>query len=1138
MSRLFLSSLLIALLALTAHVASAQETPGEKGPPAPRSKLFDPDADDKPQTKPAEPVKPKPRVVNLLALLDPPKEAASGTWTKTAEGELLSSMDPRSWIEIAYRAPEEYDFVVEFTRLEGDSGIAQMCAYGYAKFSWLLCGKNGTRSCFSNVDKASWGNPTDVDTNGLVVTGKRHRSVVSVRKDGLTASLDGRELSRIATDYRSLSPSPSFPGVDPGRVGVGTHRAAIRFHRIELVEITGRGKKVERHRVEAQPSPTPPAPETIKTPPSTPAPTPPPTPPEPVPSPPADGRGLKAEIFAGTRFQRLLKTRYDTELDFLWGDGAPEAGLPIDRFSVRWTGFLRPPDPGVYKLAFHSDDGAKVWLDERLILEGRDRQEVNIDLGNRPHALCVEHSEDGGWGYISLHWLPPRATAETVIPPEAFYVDLESATRARFGRVGTRTPALPKGTGVQLEVFAGERFQKPLGRRTERQIDWVGDHAALGIGWPADHFSSRWTTWLKAPKPGAYKLTVLSDDGVRLWLDKRLLIDDWVTGVRQQSVLVNLSNHRHALVIEHHDVAEQSHISLHWEQLGGFAETIVPPEAFFTDDKEPSPTASVKPPPTSAPSRPTTAPARVVNLLPLFDPLKGPLIGTWKRNDAGELLSSTETHVWIESPYRVPEEYDFIIEFTRKEGSNEVVQLLAYGDKRFDWMLGGKGGTRSCISSINGKSWRNVTDISTEGLLAVGKRQRCVVSIRKHSATMFLDGRELVRWDTDYTDATPSPSTPGQGVGHLGVGSNQTATVFHKIEVVEVSGRGEVEQSAPPAPAAAAAAASAPPAGPDIIKPGDEMARALPPIVPPDGRGLRAEIFSDTEFKQLVRTRVDPDIDFFFRDATPDPVVTSDGFSVRWTGYFRPSVAGNYRLRCFADDDVKIWLGTKQVLDNHDASTVDLRFERVPYKMRVEYVERGGPGHITLQWRREDRPVFSVVPADMYFVDEASALKAGRTPTRIGPPNGHGVHTEMFAGRDLKRALGVRTDWQISFVLGDAAFDPFFDERTTDEFSVQFTSWLRPPRAGTYKLKLLSDDGARLWIDGKQVIDHWDRLGISSAIVELNDQPHAVKVEWFDGGGNADVSLHWEQVGGFGEQIIPPEAWFTDKAKAQAAIKR
>lgn len=293
----------------------------------------------------------------------------------------------------------------------------------------------------------------------------------------------------------------------------------------------------------------------------------------------ADGRGLKAELFAGGNFQTKVRTRYDLELDFLWGDGAPDPELPADHFSVRWTGFIRAPRPGAYKLITHADDHIKVWLDDHLIIDRGGGREVTTELGDQAHALRVEYAEVRGWAHASLHWRTPGSTAATVIPAQALYHDRAAADKGKPGR----KVMLPKGTGLNTEVFVGARFERRIFKRVDRRIDWHGARGALQAGLPHNHFGVRWSTFLRAPKPGRYKLILYSDDGIRLTLDRKRLLNHWRNGTHRNEVFVELTDKPHELVIEYYEAFGHAHVSLHWSQPDGFVEHPIPPDAFFTD---------------------------------------------------------------------------------------------------------------------------------------------------------------------------------------------------------------------------------------------------------------------------------------------------------------------------------------------------------------------------------------------------------------------------------------------------------------------------------------------------------------------------------------------------------------------------
>jgi hypothetical protein len=242
----------------------------------------------------------------------------------------------------------------------------------------------------------------------------------------------------------------------------------------------------------------------------------------------------------------------------------------------------------MYKLTVYSDDGVKLWLDDNLVLQGgTSRHDVTVELGRNAHALRIEYFEGTVAAHISLQWQPPGARDAVVIPAEALFCDREVADRASVGRsTGADRAPPPKGTGVVAEVFPGPNLQGRSVKRTVRDINWNGHEAAFVAGMPADHFSVRFTTWLVAPKPGKYRLILGSEDGHRMRLDGKVFFDDWKRGPTPNETIVEFDDKPHALAVEFFNDKGPSHVSLFWEQDGGFKQQLIPPEAFFTDKGE------------------------------------------------------------------------------------------------------------------------------------------------------------------------------------------------------------------------------------------------------------------------------------------------------------------------------------------------------------------------------------------------------------------------------------------------------------------------------------------------------------------------------------------------------------------------
>lgn len=131
--------------------------------------------------------------------------------------------------------------------------------------------------------------------------------------------------------------------------------------------------------------------------------------------------GLSGEYFAGTAFNTYVATRVDPGVDFDWALGVPHPQLGAENFSVRWRGRLNPPATGTYTFSTVTDDGARLWVDDQLLVDqwipqGATKHSGTIDLvANQPVDIVMEYYEQGGAAVARLLWEGP-GIAEAPIP--------------------------------------------------------------------------------------------------------------------------------------------------------------------------------------------------------------------------------------------------------------------------------------------------------------------------------------------------------------------------------------------------------------------------------------------------------------------------------------------------------------------------------------------------------------------------------------------------------------------------------------------------------------------------------------------------------------------------------------------------
>ena len=173
--------------------------------------------------------------------------------------------------------------------------------------------------------------------------------------------------------------------------------------------------------------------------------------------------GLKAEYFNNQELRGpAVTTRTDERINFDWGRFNPTPELTGNNFSVRWTGKLTPPESGNYTLGFTADDGARLYIDGKLLVEAwtsnpnkTATKEIALE-GGRSYDLRMEYFQYHRENIAKLVWSYPGLTERLT----------EEAVKAAKG---SDVSVLVLGISARLE---GEEMNVPLegfrgGDRTE-----------------------------------------------------------------------------------------------------------------------------------------------------------------------------------------------------------------------------------------------------------------------------------------------------------------------------------------------------------------------------------------------------------------------------------------------------------------------------------------------------------------------------------------------------------------------------------------------------------------------------------------------------------------------------------------------
>ncbi|HEY64480.1 MAG TPA: hypothetical protein G4O02_07895 [Caldilineae bacterium] len=263
--------------------------------------------------------------------------------------------------------------------------------------------------------------------------------------------------------------------------------------------------------------------------------------------------------------------RNDVMIDFDWGTGSPAAGIPSDGFSARWVRTIEF-DAATYRFHVLVDDGARLWVDDELLIdEWRDGavREITADyaLARGKHQIVVDYYERTGNARIKVWW--------EKVP----------------------SPTFPDWKG---EYWSNRELSgSPALVRNDEKIDFYWGARSPAVGLPADDFSVRWSRWVTF-EPGAYRFYVQANDGFRFYLDGYLVLENWRDGGGDKLYTADLAlSGPHRLVVEYYERTGTAWITFWWERI--------PPT--------PTPTATPSPTPTPTPT-PTWTPTPTRRVLP------------------------------------------------------------------------------------------------------------------------------------------------------------------------------------------------------------------------------------------------------------------------------------------------------------------------------------------------------------------------------------------------------------------------------------------------------------------------------------------------------------------------------------------
>jgi glucose/arabinose dehydrogenase len=133
---------------------------------------------------------------------------------------------------------------------------------------------------------------------------------------------------------------------------------------------------------------------------------------------------------------------------------------------------------------------------------------------------------------------------------------------------------------------------------------------------------------------------------------------------------------------------------------------------------------------------------------------------------------------------------------------------------------------------------------------------------------------------------------------------------------------------------------------------------------------------------------------------------------------------------------------------------------------------------------------------------------------------GTGLKAEYYDNQNFTNLKVTRTDPTVNFNWGIGSPDKSIG---ADTFSARWTGKVEAKYSETYTFYSTSDDGARLWINGQQIINNFVHQGakeVSGTIALVAGQKYDIKLEYFEGNVYALSQLSWSSTSQ-SKEIIP-----------------
>ncbi len=297
--------------------------------------------------------------------------------------------------------------------------------------------------------------------------------------------------------------------------------------------------------------------------------------------------------------------------------------------------------------------------------------------------------------------------------------------------------------------------------------------------------------------------------------------------------------------------------------------------------------------------------------------------------------------------------------------------------------------------------------------------------------------------------------------------------------------------------------------------------------------GILGEYYDEAELQNssaLRLRRIDPSVNFNFGYDAPDSSMEPETFSIRWTGYIKPSVSGNYTFKTYSDDGVRVFIDGEKIIDTWGLLSLDFSIGESPvsleagtyYPITVEYQQLPLYAGVFLFWESDYVPM-GLIPEANYFISQET-YDLYSTPQYPNPldKSGQGFRNlfyEVDQNENISSTPGYETLGQVYYEWGAGAPAGI----STDAFYGVLEGTIETKFTEDITFLFEVDDSIKVWLDDVLVIDQWgwnSREIFTHTFSAVAGGKYDVRIEYIERGIGATLIMSW-----FGDslegEIIP-----------------